>query len=178
MKYLITILHLLFVCNLFAQTTSEQNLAMQYYQNEEYSNALVLFEKLYEKNAESSVFYRYYYNSLLKTKEYDKAEKVVKKAIKNHQQENFYLIDLGNIYEIEGDAKSADAEYNKAIKQLLPIESQINQTANAFIGNNKIDFAIKVFEQGQQLLKSPIIFSFELASLNEQKGNIEKAVSY
>lgn len=178
MKYLITVFHLLFFCNLFAQTTSEQNLAMQYYQNEEYSKALVLFEKLYEKNAESSVFYRYYYNSLLKTNDYEKAEKVVKKAIKNHQQETFYLIDLGNVYESAGDVKSADAEYNKAIKQLLPIESQINQTANAFIGNNKIDFAIKVFEQGQQLLKSPFAFCFELASLNEQKGNIEKAVSY
>ena len=66
-----------------AQPTTEQSLAVQYYNNEEYTKAVGLFEKLYDKNPTSNIIYRYYYNTLLKLKDFPKAEKMLKKNIKN-----------------------------------------------------------------------------------------------
>jgi tetratricopeptide (TPR) repeat protein len=159
-----------------AQTTTEQNLAFQYYQNEEYEKAVELLEKLYDKDPSPNLYYRYYYNTLLKLKQYDKLEKILKKNIKRNPEDVFYVVDLGNIYKTNGDAKSAEAEFNKALKLLTPNESQITQTANAFISYGELDLAVKTYLTGQQLYRTNYAFAYSLAELYERKGDMTKAV--
>ena len=65
----------------FAQAQNmDQNLAIQFYQNEEYAKAADLFAKLYDKNPSDSN-YHYLYNTYIQLKEYDKLEKILKKRI-------------------------------------------------------------------------------------------------
>jgi tetratricopeptide (TPR) repeat protein len=167
----------LFTITVFSQST-EQHLALQYYQNEEYEKAVELLEKVYSKDPKSNLFYRYYYNTLLKLKDYDKAEKMLKKNIKQNPSDLFYVVDLGNVLKQKGDAKSAEAEFAKVLKMLTPNEQQITQVANAFVSHGELDYAIKACQAGQQLLRNTFSFSFSLAELHEKKGDMAKAVSY
>jgi tetratricopeptide (TPR) repeat protein len=167
------------VINFFvhAQTTTEQNLALQYYQNEEYEKAVELLEKLYSKDPSPNLYYRYYYNTLLKLKQYDKLGKILKKNIKHHPEDIFYVVDLGNVFKTNEDIKAAEAEFNKALKLLTPNEMQITQTANAFISYGELDYAVKTFLAGQELYRSKYEFAFSLAELYERKGDMTKAIA-
>jgi tetratricopeptide (TPR) repeat protein len=177
MRLLILFFTLLSINSAVAQPTTEQNLAIQYYNNEEYAKAVELFEKLYEKNTSSSQLYRYYYNTLLKLKEYGKSEKILKKNIKNYPQDLYYIVDLGNVYKQKGDSKTAEAEYNKVFKLFIPSEMQITQTASAFMNYNELTYAIKTYEAGQQVLRNPYAFAFDLAALYESTGANDKAIN-
>ena len=79
--------HLLFLCVILllpiivsSQTTTDEQLAIQFYQNKEYDKALDYYEKLYYK-VSPQLFYKSYLNCLLETKNYNKAEKLVKKQM-------------------------------------------------------------------------------------------------
>ncbi len=177
MRFFAVVLFVFSFLLLKAQPGTEQSLAVQYYNNEEYAKAVDLFEKLYDKNPSSNIIYRYYYNTLLKLKDFPKLEKMLKKNIKNQPQEAFYLVDLGNVFKEKGDVKAADAEFSKAVKALIPVESQIQQTAAAFQNYNETEYAIKAYEAGQQLMRSPIAFAFDLVVLYEKTGANDKAIN-
>src|ERR1044072_2248658 len=80
----IFILFLLVQVKLHAQDTTlaplspDEQLAVQYYQAGDYDKAVVYYEKLYNKNP-IQLYYSYYLNCLILTKNYKKAEKTVKK---------------------------------------------------------------------------------------------------
>ncbi len=177
MRFFVVIALLVWNIILFAQPSTEQSLAVQYYNNEEYSKAVGLFEKLYDKNPASNIIYRYYYNTLLKLKDFPKAEKMLKKNIKSNPQDIFYVVDLGNVFKEKGDSKAADAEYSRAIKSLIPAENSIIQTAAAFQNYNETGYAIKAYETGQQILRNPFAFAFDLAGLYEKTGADDKAMN-
>jgi len=174
----IFIVFLFSIVTLFAGAQStEHNLALQYYQNEEYEKAVDLLEKLYSKDPSPHLYYSPYYNTLLKLKQFDKLEKILKKAIKNNPQDVFYVVDLGNAYKVKGDPKAAETEFNKVFKLLSPNENQITSAANAFVLYGEIDNAIKVYLTGQQLYQSRLAFAFSIAELYEKKGDMTKAIS-
>ena len=58
----------------FSQTNTNEQLAIQYYQNKEYDKAVLLFEDLYSKTP-TPFIYDYYYNCLLEIKDYKRAQK-------------------------------------------------------------------------------------------------------
>ena len=86
MKYLKHILFFAFVfiqIFTFAQPGTDEQLALQFYQNKEFDKALDYYEKLYNKKS-PQVFYLPYLNCLLETKDFKKAEKIAKKQIKQN----------------------------------------------------------------------------------------------
>ena len=79
--FVIAISLFLLSCPSFAQTsnpTTDEQLAAQYYQAGEYDKAVVYYEKLYSRTP-IEVYYNYYLNCLIYTKDLKKAEKIVKK---------------------------------------------------------------------------------------------------
>jgi len=75
-----------------AQQTEEQ-LGAQYYNNRELDKALATFESLYSRNP-SQFNYIYYVNTLLELKEFDKAEKVIKKQLKANPNDPRFQVDI------------------------------------------------------------------------------------
>ena len=65
--------------------SQDEQLATQYLQNKEYDKAVVYFEKLYSRK-DGAVFYNPYLLCLTKLEQFDKAEKLIKKQIKNNPQ--------------------------------------------------------------------------------------------
>jgi len=158
-----------------AQPDQDQVLAQQYLQNEEYEKAARLYEKLYKRNP-SDYFYKNLYKSLLAIREYEALEKVVKKEIKKHPEWLERYVDLGQLYEAQGDYEKADRQYEKAISSLTADEPQIRRLAHAFSNSREYDYAMQTFEAGKKLLKRANLFHLELANLYYNLSEEEKAI--
>lgn len=152
---------------------SDVQLAAQFFRNREFDKAVVLYEKLYtEKN--SVAYYTYYLYCLVELEDYKKAEKVVKKQIKDFPTRTKYLVDLGYVYAESGDQAKAKKQFENAIKNMPTQKGSVVELSNAFFYRGQTDYAVEVFETAGKMMKYP--FYLELANLYRQFGNYSKMI--
>jgi len=170
-KFIIAILCFSFT-NIFTvngQANSDKQLALQYYQNQEYEKAATLYEQLFSKS-NLDYYYLYYFNCLIQLEDYNKAEKLCKKQVKKNPEKLKYIVDLGYLYKISDNLDKSIQHYNKAIKILGPDRHQTNILANSFIGRGEEEMAIKVYQKGKKTTKDNYKFHFELAHIYKRMG--------
>jgi tetratricopeptide (TPR) repeat protein len=155
----------------YAQTNTDEQLAAQYFKSGEFDKAEVLYEKLY-KRTNDEFFYRYYIDCLLKLKSFGEAEKVVDRRIKK-EGDPVLLVQLGHVHQTAGDEKKAQTVWTEALKQMPPVQRQIERMAEAFLEYKQIDMAVAVYEKGRKLLNGIIGFRFELAQIHASRNKID-----
>ncbi|MBI2271780.1 MAG: tetratricopeptide repeat protein [Bacteroidetes bacterium] len=160
----------------FAQVSTDEKLANQYFQNKEYDKAIVYYEKLFGKKS-SELIYQNYLSCLLAVKDFKTAEKVVKKQMKNNPGQLDYGVDLGMVYFTAGDPDKARSEYEKVIKQLPADQEPVFNLANAFLKIKEWDYAIATYQKGRKLLRGVYPFNMELAEVYQQKGDVTAMIS-
>lgn len=173
MRYLLVFITLVFSSGLKAQGSTDQQLAVHYYQNGEYDKAHMYFEKLYDANP-TSFFYQYLLKCKIELKDYTSAEKLVKKQQKREPRNLSLYLDLSGVYMGLGDEKKARQENEKAIKELTPDYNQIVQLGDAFKNKNMTDEALQTYNRGEQLLGNQNSFAINRAELYAQKGDYAK----
>ncbi len=159
-----------------AQPNTNEQLAIQYFQNKEFDKAVILFEEIYNK-APTPFIYDYYLSCLVELKEFNKAEKFTAKVIRKNPGNFALLVDLGYIYELENEPEKAKKQFENTIKSLNADNDQIITIANAFMLRNQPDYAIKTYEQGQKLLKNTYNFNLELAEIYLKKNDFSSALN-
>lgn len=142
----------------------ESDLAIQYYQDGDYEKAAVIFEKLFS-SPNNEGYFDIYFNTLLKLKKYDVAEKIVKKQIKQSPQTEIYEIALGKLLQEKGDANAANKIFNEVINKLPKDEFKIRMLANNFYRFENYEYAIQTFKQGRKILDNDKAFAFELLNI-------------
>ena len=166
---------LLFPVVVFSQGQNNMELANQYASTGEFDKAVVYFEKWYNQDAYSA--YQPYLNCLLGMKDYEKAEKLVKKQLKKVPTNSVLLVDLGGVYEAQGKDDQAKQQYDKALKSLFPDVQMVLALGYMFVEKRKLDYAETTFLAGRKMLQQVYPFSFELADVYAQRGQPEKMVS-
>lgn len=165
----------LIICakTLYAQqpSTNEQ-LAQQYLSAKEYDKALVYYEKLFLGKTGNVNYYAPYLLCLTKLGQINKAEKTIKRLIKQYPQNLPYVIDLGSLYIGTGKKEKGEKQYESAIKALSANQQQILDLANDFIRMQEFDYAIETYKQGKKLLNGFYPFSAEIAEVYERKGDV------
>ncbi|EDM37388.1 hypothetical protein PBAL39_09601 [Pedobacter sp. BAL39] len=139
-------------------------LAYQYYQQGQYQEAAVLLEKLYNKT-KNQVYFELYFNSLLKLKKFDEAEKMVRRLPRQEGKNQGYLIAFGRLLQEKGESEAANKQYLQAINNLPAEEYKIRELANQFYAFQAYDLAVTTFLQGRKLLKDEQPFTFELLNI-------------
>jgi tetratricopeptide (TPR) repeat protein len=157
-----------------AQQTEEQ-LGAQYYNNRELDKALATFESLYSRNP-SQFNYLYYVNTLLELKEFDKAEKVIRKQIKANPNDPRFQVDLGYLNIMQGDITKGRKIYENCLKDLQPDKMQVYNLSYAFSNRRETDYVIRTYLHGRALLNDPSAFAFELAYTYEALGSTEQMI--
>jgi len=147
---------------IYAQNQNDSLLAQQFYRNGEYDKALSLYEQLYKSKNGANIFYNDYLNTLLKLKQYDEAEKIINKRIKENPS---FKLDLGKLYQEKGDLPAANKIYDGILQNMPSDQFEITEIANSFYESGSYDYAIKVFLNGRKTLKDDEIFTFELINL-------------
>lgn len=155
------------------QTNAE--LANQYMSTEDFSKAVVYFEKYYDQDPFGA--YSGYLQCLLKLQEYDKAEKLIKKHQRKFPQDPSVKLDMATVYEAQGATEKATKIYNEALKSLPPDINQVNLLGNAFTRRQMFDYTVQTYLQGRKVLKGAYPFSFELAEAYSQLGKYPEMVN-
>lgn len=151
-----------------AQESMDDALAYQYYQQGQFQEASILLEKLFNKT-NNDTYFELYFNSLLKIKKFDEAEKLVRKLIKQNPKKPGYSIALGRFYQEKGQIQEANKQYLQAINNLPAEEYKIRELANNFYNFQAYDLAITTFLQGRKLMNDNKPFTFELLSIYRYK---------
>ena len=154
---------------------SEEQLGVQYYNNRELDKALATFESLYSRNP-SQFNYLYYTNTLFELKEFDKAEKVIKKQLKTNPNDPRYQVDLGYLYIMQGDITKGRKIYENCLKDLQADKMQIYNLTYAFSNRRETDYVIRTYLRGRAVLNEPSAFAFELAYTYEMLGSTEQMI--
>lgn len=168
----------MFFCS-YAQTNTDEQLANQYYNNNEFDKAVVYYEKLFNKTNEP-VFYDHLLDCYLKLENTKEAEKLTKKQAKRFPAQFFYLADIGWVYKTANEPEKAKNAYEDAIKTMnnknfgLSITNQqVMELANRFIKYKEPDYAVNTYLNARKIFKGRYNFNFELAQVYHQQNNIE-----
>ncbi len=178
-KYLFVII--LVIANLFAvaqqnnkQTASQ--LAFKYYNAKEYRPASSLFYNLF-KTTKSKTYFRYYIECMVRLEDYNDAEILTKKQIRKHKGDKSFLITLGYIYKQSQQLDKAKEQFEKALKKVTPVKSDIISVANEFLSKRENTYAEKTFLKGREILKDPTAFQTDLANVYLYQRNYEKMIT-
>lgn len=163
-KTLLFIFILFTVSNVKAQLSTEEALAVQYYQTADYEKAAIIYEKLFNRSKNLS-FYDPYFNSLLKTRKYDEAEKLARTQMKSQPEVYTYSVDIGRVYLEKGETSKSSEWFNTLIRNLPANEFAIKDLAITFYRAEAYDFSIKTLLTGRKLINNESAFIYDLLSL-------------
>ena len=156
-----------------ASQTSDEQLALQYFQDREFEKAAEIYDRLYAAKP-TSTYYFYYFYCLVENQDYDKAEKLIRTARKNDPDGLKYIVDQGYVYYRQGNEEKAHKTYDEALKKMQPVVQQVYELANAFLMRGEDGYAVKTYLKGREMFNTPTNFGFELASEYERTGDYTK----
>jgi tetratricopeptide (TPR) repeat protein len=158
-----------------AQKNMDEKLAMQFYEQKQYEKAAAYFDNLYDKNPDA--YFTYYYKCLIEIKEYSKAEKVLKKQIKRNDTAFHLYVWLGKLYKLQNNPDKEKEQYNKAIKELIPIQNYVFVLAHAFEDEELYDYALEVYKKGRKETRDSYPYYYEVAEIYKKKGDLKAMVN-
>jgi tetratricopeptide (TPR) repeat protein len=153
-----------------AQDRTMEQLALQYYNNGEFDKAAELYSELFKKTPNTYI-YTYYLNSLLESEQFREAEKFVKGLKETRDLRRNFIVELGFVYQRQGDFKKADREFERAIERMEPTRMAVVDLANAFLIRRQPDYAVKVYLRGRKVIPEPYPFHIELANVYQATRN-------
>ncbi len=159
---------------IWAQPSTNSQLASYYYQTKEYEKAILYYETLYKDDPQKT-YYKALLDCYVQLTSFKKAEKLVKQRIKGHS-EDFLQLDLADVYAKSGEVKKQDQIYQDIFNDLPEDPSKIIEWATIFEKRNKIDQALKIYEKGSKKIKHTYPFHIEIAELYEKKEKYELMV--
>jgi tetratricopeptide (TPR) repeat protein len=169
-KTLLLTYFLLLFSGLSAQReATQEKLALQYLEQKDYEKASVYLDLLYDRNPDR--WYPDYYRSLLAAKNYAQAEKLVKRQHRYRRHDIFLYVHLGRVYQLGGDEKRAGDAYQKALREVMPVQPQLSSLAQAFMEVKEYDRALQVYEKGRKA-NEDYPFFYERAEIFKAKGDI------
>lgn len=167
---------LLFSLSIFSQNNNDEALAYQFFNNQEYDKAVVYFEKLHQKNPVA--YYLYYYKTLLHLKDYNKAEKTVKRQLKFAPEDLKLFIDLAQVYKAQGDTKKELEQYEKAVKETNAEDlGQVLELGKAFQNVSQYEYALQTFLKGRKESRDTYPFYYEVAEVYKDKGDLKAMIN-
>jgi tetratricopeptide (TPR) repeat protein len=149
---------------------SDLELAEYYYNNGEYEQARLYYERIYKSNQTQKV-YEKFLNTLIALGDLEDAEKIVKKKIKSRGNNAEAYVNLGELYKKFGKDEDAEEQFEKAIKELSPGRSNATRLANAFIKLSEHEYALRTYTKGRRISTDGYEFHYELANLQGMMGN-------
>jgi tetratricopeptide (TPR) repeat protein len=165
---------LLLSTGVFAQSAQ---LAQQYYKDGEFEKAAQLYKQLAQRHKNTTTFTEKYVDCLIQLQEFKEAEEILNRKLQQDKKEPMYYYMLGEVFQQKGENEKSDAAYTDAIKYLEANRSHVLRLAQRFYRAGKIDYAIKTYQRGGDLLDDESIFAYNLGGLYQKKGDIPHMIS-
>ena len=159
------------------QIQIDEQLASQYYRDQDYEKARDLYGKIYEKSGQTGHFQQYI-ECLFHLKDYDKAERELKSFVKKNPSYYKSFVDLIYVYTLQGKTDKANKQYNEIVKDLPDHAPTIRNLSYAFQSRSMNDMALAVLEKGNTLLNGKETFYLDQAYIHQSSANYQEAFKY
>lgn len=147
-------------------------LADYYYQQGQFEQARLYYEKVYKTNKTTKV-YTNFLNTLIALNDFEEAEKMAKKRIKTDSDDGTAYIQLGDLYRRFNKADLAQQQFDEALKKTQPTRNNIVRLANEFTRINEYEYALKAYEKGRANAQDGYTFTYEIANMQGNLGNYD-----
>jgi tetratricopeptide (TPR) repeat protein len=147
-------------------------MAEYYYNQGQYEQARLYYEKVYKQNKTAKV-YTNYLNTLIALSDFVEAEKVVKKHIKTDGDDGVGYIQLGDLYKRINRPEDAKEQFDLAIRKTSPTHNNVIRLANEFARINEFEYSLKAYEKGKANAQDGYSFTYEIANMQGNLGNYE-----
>ena len=174
MRHFFFILFIGFSSTTFSQSDSDLQLAQHYYGQGAFDKALEYYEKIYD-DAPSLVIFKKYFECLIETKDYKKAEKTLKKEISKTSNNVDLKLQLAAFYNDREQQIKSKKIYESLIENQNGSPSQCISLFNSFLLMSMPDLALEVLTNAKKKFKS-YPFNFQEADLYAQKQEKEKMI--
>ena len=159
------------------QIAIDDQLATQFFHEQDYASARDLYEKLFEKTGQISYFQQFI-ECLLNLKDYDQAEKELKSFAKKNPSYFRAATDLVYVYTLQGKTDKAKKQFNEITKDLPDNAPTIRSLSYAFQNRGLNDLAMSVLEKGTVVLNGKESLYMDMAYLNQSMANYQEAFRY
>ena len=155
----------------------DEQLASQYYRDQDYENARDIYKQLFDKTGQLGYFQQYV-DCLIFLKDYDKAEKELKSYAKKHP--NYYRADTDAIYiyTLQGKTDKAKKKFNEVLSSLPENPGTIRSISYALQARNLNELAMTVLEKGNTMFDGRETFYMEQANLGQSMANYQEAFRF
>ena len=159
------------------QIQIDEQLASQYFREQDYEKACDLYEKLYGKTNQLGHFQQYI-ECLIYLKDYDKAERELKSYEKRHPTFTKATTDLIYVYTLQGKTDKAKKQYNELLKDLPAHAPTIRNMSYGFQSRGLNDMALAVLEKGNTLFQGKETFYLDQAYIHQSSANYQEAFKF
>lgn len=164
---------------LISSTIVSQNeqQAFDYFNSGKFEKALILYNKLYEKNKSNTDYLLKIVNIHQQLEQFNLSEELLQNQIKKSKDPQ-YSVELGYNFQLKNEQEKANYYYNQAITKIEENPIYAFNVARRFEQHALIDFAARVYERAM-LLRPGSNYYIHLARIYGEQGKIEKMfVSY
>ena len=166
----------------FAQNDQDVQLANEYYSQGEFDKAIKLYSDLSKDLRNIPLIHNNYLFLLLESDDFKTAEKYVSRLIKKFPNNLYYELDLGLVYFKEGSVDMADVLFTQMIGSIAHDPYRTRITAQYFVSNEQLPYAIKTFKTARQVQGNPYAYSLEMANIyrinSEKDLMVEEYLNY
>jgi Tfp pilus assembly protein PilF len=160
----------------FVTFAQDAELGMEYMKAGEYEKAKTVFQKLSKNKETAKVIHKSYLQTLIKLKEFDEAEKFVKKQIKNSDGNAKYITDYARLLEIADKKEEAQKQYDIAMDKVKDNDYAMMELVNEFSQNQQFDYAIQTIEKSRESSKVVDKFAIQLGKLYRIQGKTPQMI--
>lgn len=148
----------------FSQVSDEE-LATEFLNNGEFDKAAILYEKLLKKDQASPYYYQNLLSCYLQLKQFDDAEKMLKRQAKKFPDNYFYKVDQGYLLQKQNKTNEAFEIYKQLLSNIEKNPNNAQQLATAFLRRDLTDLSINTYLNARKAMRTPAAYSENLIDL-------------
>ncbi|MCC5942049.1 MAG: tetratricopeptide repeat protein [Balneolaceae bacterium] len=166
---------------IFAELTTAQvnqyQRANNFLQQQNYEEALPLFQSLYEENPRSFVLFDGYTESLMNLRKFDEAEEIARRQINAQRFVLQSSIRLAEILHLRGDREEAREVWREQAAENMGNIQAYYAIGSSMLNRQEFDEAIALYTSARELSSDNTLFLNELANTYMQAGRFEESVN-
>lgn len=170
MKKLLILLFL--ITTSFVQAQNIQ-LAYDYFRKGEYQKAATIYNKLYQKNTNSSVYFKQLVKCYQELDNFVKADDLIQKQITSFPKRYYLNVTLGYNYQLQNLKEKAEPLYQKAIDAVEINPSSAYRTGKAFQDSHLLDYAMQVYTKAMEI-NPRLNLHLYIANIYGERAEIDK----
>ena len=160
------------------QQKIDNQLANKFFQEQDYENAKLVYDKLY-KNYHQNNHFNQYIECLIRLKDYEEAEKKLKRFIQDNPTHYKSKADLLYIYSLQEDKKTkADKFFSELLKNMPDNSASVKSLSSSLRNRSLNDKALLLLEKAEKESKQGEHYYMERASIYQAMINYHEAFKY